>query len=46
MGLTLLATNAAGKFLLLYYWGSPEGEQDNKDSLQAIADSIQVQAAK
>jgi hypothetical protein len=46
MSLTLLATNAAGKFLLLYYWGSPEGEQDNKDSLQAIADSIQVQAAK
>jgi hypothetical protein len=44
--LGLLATNASGKYLLVYYWGSPQGEQDNRDSLQAIIDSIQVQAAK
>jgi hypothetical protein len=43
--LLVLAANA-GKFLLMYYWGSSEGEQDNRDSLQAIANSIQVQAAK
>jgi hypothetical protein len=46
MVLVLFATNASGKFLLVYYWGSPQGEQDNKDSLQAIVESIQVQAAK
>lgn len=46
MVLMLLPTNVTGKFLLLYYWGSRQGEQDNEDSLQAIANSIQVQAAK
>lgn len=42
VSLTLVATNAAGKFLLLYYWGSPEGEKANMDNLKKISDSIQA----
>jgi hypothetical protein len=42
VSLTLVATNAAGKFLLLYYWGSPEGEKANMDDLKKISDSIQA----
>ena len=42
ISLTLVATNAAGKFLLLYYWGSPEGEKANMDDLKKISDSIQA----
>jgi hypothetical protein len=42
ISLTLVATNAAGKFLLLYYWGSPEGEKANMDDLKKISESIQA----
>ncbi|HLW90796.1 MAG TPA: hypothetical protein VKS78_05780 [Roseiarcus sp.] len=42
VSLTLVATNAKGKFLLLYYWGSPEGEKANTDDLKKISDSIQA----
>jgi hypothetical protein len=42
VSLTLVETNAKGKFLLLYYWGSPEGEKANADELQKISDSIQA----
>jgi hypothetical protein len=42
ISLTLVATNASGKFLLLYYWGSPEGEKANGPDLKTISDSIQA----
>jgi hypothetical protein len=42
ISLTLVQTNAAGKFLLLYYWGSSEGEKANAADLKAISDSIQA----
>lgn len=42
VSLTLVKTNAAGKFLLLYYWGSPEGEKANAADLKKISDSIQA----
>lgn len=38
--LTLVATRAEGKFLLLYYWGAVGGEQANDADLQAITASI------
>jgi hypothetical protein len=40
--LTLVQTNAKGKFLLLYYWGSSEGEKANGAELKGISDSIQA----
>ena len=42
ISLTLVATNAKGKFLLLYYWGSAAGEKANSDDLAAITASIQA----
>jgi hypothetical protein len=42
VSLTLVSTNAAGKFLLLYYWGSPDGEKTNMDALKNISESIQA----
>jgi hypothetical protein len=42
VGLTLVATNSSAKFLLLYYWGSDEGEKANAKDLQSIAGSIQA----
>jgi hypothetical protein len=42
ISLTLVQTNATGKFLLLYYWGSSEGEKANLTELKAISDSIQA----
>ena len=42
ISLTLVATNAKSKFLLLYYWGSPDGEKANIKDLKAISDSIQA----
>ena len=42
VSLTLVATNANGKFLLLYYWGSPDGEKANAADLKKISDSIQA----
>ena len=42
VSLTLVKTNAGGKFLLLYYWGSPEGEKANAGDLKKISDSIQA----
>jgi hypothetical protein len=42
ISLTLVQTNAQGKFLLLYYWGSSEGEKANGTELKAISDSIQA----
>jgi hypothetical protein len=42
ISLTLVQTNAKDKFLLLYYWGSSEGEKANGADLKAISDSIQA----
>jgi hypothetical protein len=42
VSLTLVETNAKAKFLLLYYWGSPDGEKANLAGLRAISDSIQA----
>ena len=42
ISLTLVQTNAKGKFLMLYYWGSSEGEKANARDLKAISDSIQA----
>ena len=40
--LTLVGTNAQGKFLMVYYWGSEAGEKANADALGAIASSVQA----
>jgi hypothetical protein len=42
ISLTLVATNAEGKFLMLYFWGSDEGEKANAADLKAIGASIQA----
>ena len=42
ISLTLVATNAEGKFLMLYFWGSDEGEKANMDDLKKISASIQA----
>jgi len=42
VSLTLVQTNAKAKFLLLYYWGSSEGEKANVAALKTISDSIQA----
>jgi hypothetical protein len=42
ISLTLVQTNATGKFLMLYYWGSPAGEKANTSDLVTISDSIQA----
>jgi hypothetical protein len=42
VGMTLVGTNAEGKFLMLYYWGSKEGQAANLPALKAITDSLQV----
>lgn len=42
ISLTLVKTNAKNKILMLYYWGSAEGEKANLADLKAISDSIQA----
>ena len=42
VGLTLVQTNAKGKFLMLYFWGSEEGLSANLTDMKAISDSIQA----
>ena len=42
ISLTLVATNAEGKFLMLYFWGSDAGERANASDLKAIGASIQA----
>jgi hypothetical protein len=42
VSLTLVETNAKAKFLLLYYWGSADGEKANAPALKTISDSIQA----
>jgi len=42
ISLTLVATNAEGKFLMLYFWGSDAGVVANIDDLKKISDSIQA----
>ena len=42
ISLTLVATNAADKFLMLYFWGSDAGVMANLADLKAISDSIQA----
>jgi hypothetical protein len=42
ISLTLVATNAKDKFLLIYYWGTSAGEKANLGDLKAIADSVQA----
>ena len=40
--LTLVATNAQGKFLMIYFWGSEKAQKENADDLKAIAASLQA----
>jgi hypothetical protein len=42
VGMTLVGTNADGKFLMLYYWGSEEGQKANLPDLKKITESLQV----
>jgi hypothetical protein len=42
VSLTLVETNAKAKFLLLYYWRSPQSETANGAALKTISDSIQA----
>jgi len=42
VGMTLVGTNAEGKFLMIYYWGSKEGQKTNLADLKSIADSLQA----
>jgi len=42
VGMTLVGTNAEGKFLMIYYWGSEEGQKANLPDLKTIADSLQA----
>jgi hypothetical protein len=42
ISLTLVKTNAKSKFLMLYYWGSSDGEKANASDLKAISESIQA----
>ena len=42
VSLTLVETNANARFLLLYYWGTPQSEKTNGGALRTIADSIRA----
>jgi len=42
VGMTLIGTNANGKFLLFYYWGSKEGQDANQAEIKAITGSLQA----
>ena len=42
VGMTLLQTNAEGKYLILYYWGSDAGTAANKADIQAVGASVQA----
>jgi len=42
VGMTLLQTNAEGKVLMLYYWGSDAGTAADKADIQAVGASIQA----
>jgi hypothetical protein len=42
VGMTLIGTNADGKFLLFYYWGSGEGQAANGKDIKDIIDSLQA----
>lgn len=42
VGMTLIGTNAKGKFLLFYYWGSGEGQAANSADIKTIIDSLQA----
>jgi hypothetical protein len=42
ISLTLVSTNVATKFLMLYYWGSADGAKANGADLKAMSDSIQA----
>ena len=42
VGMTLIGTNADGKFLLFYYWGSKEGQDANLADIKAITSSLQA----
>jgi hypothetical protein len=42
VGMTLVGTNAQGKFLMIYFWGSQEGQTSNKADLETIAQSLQA----
>ena len=42
VSLTLVETNAKAKFLLLYYWGSPQSEKANGGALKMISESIRA----
>jgi len=42
VGLTLVGTNAEGKFLMIYYWGSEAGQKANLPALEKIVGSLQV----
>ena len=38
----MLQSNAQGKFLMVYFWGSEKAEQDNIADLKSIAQSLQA----
>jgi hypothetical protein len=42
VGMTLVGTNADGKFLMFYYWGSEAGQKANVADLKKIIDSLQA----
>ena len=42
VSMTLVKTNAADKFLMLYFWGSEAGEKANAAGLAAIGSSLQA----
>jgi hypothetical protein len=42
VSMTLVTTNAAKKFLLLYFWGAPKDAEANQGVLKAIGDTLQM----
>ena len=42
VGMTMVETNAQGKFLILYYWGSEAGAAANKADIQSVGASVQA----
>ena len=42
VGMTLVGTNSDSKFLMIYYWGSKDGQKANLADLQKISGSLQI----
>jgi hypothetical protein len=41
-GLTVVATNAKGKFVMLFYWGESGSQEDNASDMQSINNSVRA----